>query len=629
MLVTLALVGGALLIDGILAARSIKNSLGSMRSSLSDAQSAIEDGDLNRSRMALQYAEDAGRRTAAHLGRPSLAVAARLPFVKNDVLALRALTDAGSLFVDSGKSLIAVSRSFGINPGQAFAAAYENGTVDLDVVSRASAGLSAADKALMGAKLELGRAPEPVLDELERALTAARAAVDDARGFVHPATVLTRVFPSILGESEERRYLIGFQALGEARGTGGVIGTAAMITARDGHLELENVVTPRELLEQSNGRWGPRVQVGGYGPRRPVSAPDWFVRGYSPQKALTQWQQVNTSPSYDVVGAAAAEMYTLATNKDVDGILFLDPVALADLLTSMDPIPVPELDTRLGADNAVDVLLRDAYTELNETEQDIVLKRAVAAVWAAFERGDLQPAAFLRAVGKTVDSRHFVVWLRSPDEQAAMEEVGAAGLFPDDPNVQMVFHNNYGLNKVDYFLRRKVDTEIRLTDDGNAQVLTRIDLQNTAPAGLRNDLVGTLGTAGRNRMLLSAILPKGSELAEMEAGSGNKTPLTWTEFDRPAVGTVVTIPPGGTRTVFVRYRILRAMTHVDQGWIFRFVVVPQATVEPDRYTLSVTAPPRSLITGASDNEARHSTWRTSGVLIEPRAIELRVQLETN
>src|SRR5918994_6691307 len=86
-------------------------------------------------------------------------------------------------------------------------------------------------------------------------------------------------------------------------------------------------------------------------------------------------------------------------------------------------------------------------------------------------------------VGAAASTSHLKVYSRDDATQDKLEELGVDGDFTDaGPNVQMVFTNNYGPTKLDYFLHRSIDTSIALQAQDEARIRTTVTLTNTAPA---------------------------------------------------------------------------------------------------------------------------------------------------
>lgn len=622
----LVVAGVALSVDGLVATQRVKSAVTAMRLRLTSAQQALTTGDNTSSSSLIREADAAARRAAAALDRPSLFIAAKIPGLRADIEAVKALVDAGENIGESWKLAAAALDELGGSRDRLISSLYAQGDVDVHRLRRASADLAAADASLMQASDVLASAPNALLASIDDAVVTARRAVAKAREFSLPASVLAEHVPSILGIEQPRSYLVAFQALGEARATGGVIGTIAIVTAEEGRITLDSLLTPDELYAKSAGRWTKAESGTGYGPADPVSAPAWFREAYAPQRALTQWQQANVSPSYPIVASVLRQMYETATREAIDGVVFLDPVGLAAMLAALDPVPIAELGINLTPDNAVDVLLHRSYTELNETQQDLVLKRSVASIWRSIASGDVVAEALVSSLLDAVRTRRAIFSFARPSEQAAVASLDAVG-YPPTRLTQMVFHNNYGLNKVDYFLHRTIETDVHIADAGSASVRTRIVLRNDAPNGPPSDLIGygrSGVSPGTNRMLLSTLLPQGSESVELAIGAQPIEPMFWTESDRPAFGVVVSIPPGRSRTVFLHYELPTAVS--SEGSEFDFALVPQAVVNPDEYLIRVFPPEGHNFKNPADGSIVEGAWVASGTLTQPRFVELTMEL---
>ena len=172
----------------------------------------------------------------------------------------------------------------------------------------------------------------------------------------------------MLGGGGERRYLLSFQAPGEARGTGGLAGLVGVLETNPGRLELGDVLPYQDL--------GPsRI--------RNVEAPDWFEASYGPQQALTEWPQANVSPNHPVVADVLLDMYEAARGERLDGVLTMDPITLAYLMEGIGSIETRRPEMVLDSSNAADVLLHDSYTDFETPEeQNFFLGEVVDGFWS-------------------------------------------------------------------------------------------------------------------------------------------------------------------------------------------------------------------------------------------------------
>jgi hypothetical protein len=203
----------------------------------------------------------------------------------------------------------------------------------------------------------------------------------------------------------------------------------------------------------------------------------------------------------------------------------------------------------------------------------------------------------------------------------------------DDPNVQMVFHNNYGVNKVDVFLQRSVATSVQITPTGEANVTTDVVLSNSAsgdpPSLLLGD--GSVTGVGTNRMLLNLLAPEGSSIDSLTVDGKKRRALIYAEEDGLQVAwDVVEVEPGGEARVSLTYTVPNAVSFSEtRGEYFAMTLLPQALSRPDAFSLRVEPPPGFRITTAEGfgavNTSEGVRAVAEGVLTEKRSfvVELR------
>ena len=144
------------------------------------------------------------------------------------------------------------------------------------------------------------------------------------------ALLATRAVPDILGADGPRRYLILFENPAESRASGGVVGDFAEVTAVDGKLSLVKVGSVGEL--DTSGNPAGKHLIG----------PEDYLARYSQFEPEDYWENVPMSPDFPSVGEVAANLYPECGGARVNGVISLDPVAMADFLAATGPITAPQ-----------------------------------------------------------------------------------------------------------------------------------------------------------------------------------------------------------------------------------------------------------------------------------------------
>ena len=147
------------------------------------------------------------------------------------------------------------------------------------------------------------------------------------------ALLATRAVPGMLGADGPRRYLVLFENPAESRASGGVIGDFAEVSAVDGKLSLVRVGGVGEL--DSSGNPAGKHLIG----------PEDYLARYSQFEPEDYWENVPMSPDFPSVGAVAANLYPECGGTKVNGVISLDPVAMADFLAATGSITAPQWPT--------------------------------------------------------------------------------------------------------------------------------------------------------------------------------------------------------------------------------------------------------------------------------------------
>jgi hypothetical protein len=127
-------------------------------------------------------------------------------------------------------------------------------------------------------------------------------------------------------------------------------------------------------------------------------------------------------------------------------------------------------------------------------------------------------------------------------------------------------------------------------------------------------------------MMMNVLMPPTSQVISLQIENENQTPGTYVDDQSPVAWDLVEIPPGEKRTVVMRYSIPDAIGYLGDERVFDFVMFPQATVNPDTYTLSIHPPPGSSVIGPSGAVQSDGSVEFSGVLQGPVTTRVEMSL---
>jgi hypothetical protein len=593
---------------------SLRATLTEVKHSAESGGAALGRGDTEEARRQLTRSGQFSERAISLSHRPVISAVSALPVIGPDATSLQAISSAARFSSEAGLKVVEAAETLGVQGTEVGASIYENGTVDFVALGEAQPSVVQAENLLDRAQQELDRVSDPLIGAVARARDDASKAVGESRGTVHKAVSLFGVLPGLLGADSPQRFLLTFEALGESRGTGGVAGLYGLLEADEGHLNLAHI-GPYEELQ-------PGLAV----PR--VHAPAWFQQAYGSQYSTRQWQQANLSPSFPEVARVFSHMYEQATGESIDGVVSMDPIVLRALMVGTGPVDVPGGKT-VGEDQIVDLLLKDIYLNFDtEEEQNAFLGALVSSFWNKVEAGDFDANAFAAGVGTSVHTHHLKMYTADKDAEAALVELGAAGsLEAVGPSTQMVFNNNYAVNKVDYFLRKDINTHITIAANGDALVRTQADLQNGAPTGPASLLLGPGikgDDPGLNRSVLTFLLPRNSQLRGLTIDGEKQEGVEYLEEDNPVAWSLLEIPAGGDSKAIVEYRVSGLLSSLSaDSALFSFTTVPQPAVVPEKFDLQIEAPPGFIFLSRNGEDLRPSSaYRWSGKLESEEQFDL-------
>jgi hypothetical protein len=488
------------------------------------------------------------------------------------------------------------------------------GAVDTTAIARLEEPLRVALQELRQAQAELSQARVRfVLPILDRPLARLHGHVAVALDEGETAALAARVVPDLFGSPSPRRYFLAIQTPAELRGTGGMIGNFGELVATNGRLTLERLGRTREL------------NLGGRRPRR-LTGPQDYVRRYERFEPAETWQNVTMSPDFPSVGAVIQALYPESGGRAIDGVIGIDPIALAALLELTGPVRVPEWPVPLTSSNAGDVLLRQQYERLEGAEREGFLASTTRAVFHRLTTTSLPPpAAVIRVLSPAVRGRHLTLFSTRDEEQRLFERVGAAGAMPPVRGdfVSAIVQDASG-SKIDVFLRRSLRYQATYDpESGRVEAEAVIEVRNTAPSsGLPAILIGDKAgptRPGENRLYLSLYSPLAFTAAELDG-----RPFLMEserELGRNVYSAFLLIPPG--ESVTLRVALSGSLA---TGSEYRLDVASQPAAETGELDVEVRVPGRR-IADAKGLATSGSVARAGTDLAEDRSFELRLDGE--
>ncbi len=488
----------------------------------------LRRNDTEALEQTLRELEDSSRTAHSHSHNLLWDAAAALPFLGDDVTAVQVLSGA---LADASRDAYAPATTV-LTELQTARLREPDGRIDLAAVGRLSEPVEELGTVLARASGEVDDLEtDSLLGPLRDVTLGVQRQLGDSLAATRGGMTLTRLLPPMLGAEGPRRYLLVVQNNAETRATGGLPGSLSILEARDGKLTLgaQRAVEDFEVLDE---------------PVLPLTEGERALYGDNLGQNI---RDTNLTPDFPRAAELMAALHERSFDQPVDGVVAVDPVALAAVLRATGPVKVG--GERFTARNVVPKLLNEVYLELGtRKEQTAYFDRAARGIFDSLITREVPPLRLLRQLGRATEQRRLLVWSARPEEQARLAGTRSSGALPRDtgevPRVGL-YLNDATAAKIEYYLDYRAS--IRSTGcsvDGAQDLRVGMVLSSSAPRrGYRLSPfvtgAGRYAAKGTMRLNLRIYAPTGGKITGLTA-NGDPVRLATTD-DRGRQVAVVTM----------------------------------------------------------------------------------------
>lgn len=263
--------------------------------------------------------------------------------------------------------------------------------------------------------------------------------------------------PAMLGADGPKRYLIMAQNEDELRATGGFLTGAGVVTVEGGR------ITDLTFMDSS---YVDNLAA------KPYDFPPQPLYDYMNLELLA-FRDANFWPDFPTSAQKALDLY--AYGRDVpplDGAIAIDQEFLRLLVDATGPVPIPDSDGSINADNLLRVLRQARNIQEGQQvgqwveDRKAFLGGFATAIRAKVESdfGSIDPVKLARNMVAAAEERHLSVYMRDPDVSAALAATGWDGHLPAAPpgDFLMAVDSNMGYNKVNVYIERALTYAVQL-----------------------------------------------------------------------------------------------------------------------------------------------------------------------
>lgn len=512
-----------------------------------DTAALLEGGSASLQPAVTTLQEQAARARDA-VDDPVFRLATVLPFVGADLSAVRTVAttvdDMATQVLPPLVDLTALADPDVLLP--------ERGRVDLQPFITAAPRLRHADDEVRRFREEIAGIPrDDVVGAIADAADDLATKLDTVGSVTAGAATTTELLPPMLGADGPRRYLVLFQNLAEARSTGGMFGSYAVMTVDDGRITVGGQGATQRTIDRFDA------------PVAPITDDERRLYG---ENIATISMDVNFTPDFPRAAELFSVMYADRIDpQPLDGAFAIDPVALGRILEGYGPVDLG--GTTVAPEDLAAFLLSDIYTKFPDDKdkslRDAYTAAATGQALTALMSPPADAAAALAGIRRSAAEHRLLLWSAHPDEQASLVDAGLTGELPAvDPATAPTFgvflaDRTYLGSKLSYYLTGEVAvTAGACATDGTREATVTLDLAFDGPtSGLPEQVSGAGPKAYTLTDEFRVYAPTGGTLTGAEV-DGVPVELTrGTDFGRDAGRFLTDFPPQSASTVTLHFTV--------------------------------------------------------------------------
>lgn len=537
-----ALLFGATSIAGAIAvagtAFELRDAYGDVRSAegeIKEGLRAAKSGEFDEAKASVALASSSVISAQEALSSPLVVAFRHAPIAGPNLRTAREVLASTSKVIDSGND--AVSTAFKAEN------LLSDGGIDLDEVELLA---SNADALLRDAQdlrsTLLQERSTWIASPLESRLQEAAEQTTSLEELADlPIAQATR---SMLGGDDQRSYLVLLGNTAEARELGGFAGGTALLTIDDGAVSLVRADRPGALNDHPTD---PSVFTN-IPPQRFLEHRPWLFS-----------QNYTAMIDFPTLASSLGDLYADMGGRDVDGVAYIDPIALAAVLGLVGEVHLEEADMTVDAKSIARLINVGQYKQFDlDDEREEFLSELIATTFdAVLDAGADLDTEKLPALIRAIEQDRLLFVPLDDDEFTLMQSLGLSGSVAqsDGTDYLAVSHLNGGPNKLDAYLHREVEYKANVDPiTGELDATVEITLRNDAPAGLSDFAAGNRFDYphGTNRAYVVVHTPH--DAVEWVGGDEPALTRSWREFGFQRHEQVVAVPRGESRTVLLRLK---------------------------------------------------------------------------
>jgi hypothetical protein len=482
---------------------SASRALLAARESGDQVQQRIRAGDFDGATRALRDLRDQTHRARGATDGVLWDLGRHLPYLGRNIGAVQTVSDVLDTATRENAP-IALELSKAVDEGRFRP---KGQRIDLAEVERLTPSVRrAADSIDRASRRLAGTRPDDLLFPFNDLVGDLQTQVDRASSAATASATAFELLPDMLGEQRPRTYLLVIQNPAELRSTGGLPGSLALLNADNGKVTM--------------GWQGSASDVSATTPVVKLSRDTEQQYGLTP---TTDMRDSNFTPDFPEAAQIMKAMVERKRDVKLDGVVSVDPLALAAMMRGTGPVQVTHGVVLNGA-NVVAALLNQTYQVLDDPEaQNTFFETVARKVFDSVMSGAGDQQLAIRGLATAGGEHRVLVWSAHDDEQAKIQGTAVSGSLTGDgrsPQIGM-YLNDSTAGKMDYYLQyRSTAAAVDCRKGGAQDIRATLALTSTMPADFHRLSPWILGTGeyaaqGTIAFNLRIYAPVGGEITGM------------------------------------------------------------------------------------------------------------------
>lgn len=378
--------------------------------------------------------------------------------------------------------------------------------------------------------------------QLKEVTSGAAIAVRDGKPLI-------KLLPELMGEKEEKKYLVIFQNDKELRPTGGFMTFYAVFRVEEGVIKVDNALDIYSLDDSL--------------PSHDAAPP--IIAKYLPKVTTFNIRDSNLSPDFVESMKVFYDMYETSPQKaDIDGIIAIDTHFLVSALEVLGEVEAgglkfnAENDPRCDCPQVVYQLENEITRPVNYVKSNrkgLLADLLYATMQKALSSSPKEYWGRLtQAAIKDAQEKHIMFYLLTPEAQKGIEALNWGGRVKEFQGDYLYINDaNFGGAKSNLFIVQTVKIDFDISGDGVIKNKLTIDYKNPEPHSDCNLETGGLCLNAMLRNFQRVYVPKGAALG---ASKGSEVKVeTKEELGKIYFESFLTVNPLGKAQITYEYTL--------------------------------------------------------------------------